>query len=163
MKATQLTALIFALALAAMPASAYHDFYAPYGDTSSSYSRSYSAENVNVRESEYGSSTTGGRYYHNIGNYNYGRSREFSFSRVSESEHSSQSTSYGARYPYYGYDNYGRDNSNYYYPRYDPVENDYYDYRPFSDSYEMGFTSPYYNPYQYSRVGAYAGYQPYGY
>lgn len=157
-------ALTIVLVLAALPVAAYHDgySYAPYGDYTQEYERSRTSESVSSRESESESSSSsygGRRYYSSADNYNYGRSRDFSFSRTSDYERESTSTNYG-----YPYGQYARGSSRYDYPSYDVNTGDYRDYRPFSDSYAMGFTSPYYDPYRYSRVGAYASrYRPYGY
>lgn len=148
--------------LAAFPAAAAHDLYAPYGDYGHSYERSRTSESVTAHESEHHSSSSdygGRRYYHSTDRYDYGRSRDFSFSRTSEYEREGHHANYG--YPY-GY--YGRGGSRYSYPYYDVGTSYGRDYRPFSDYYSMSFNSPYYDPYQYSRVGAYESrYLPYGY
>jgi hypothetical protein len=161
MNAFRLVALALLLALAAASVSAYH--YAPYGGSSYSYERSHTSESVTSRESEYQSSSSGScgwRYCHSTGSYDYGRSREFSFSRSSDYERETASNNYG----YMPYGSYSRGYSNYEYPYYDVGTSYGTDYRPFSEYYHLGFTSPYYDPYRYSRVGAYASnYRPYGY
>lgn len=162
MNTKTLFALILGFVLALTPVAAYHyDSYQPYGSYSQDYTRSYTTESVTSQESEYhrSSSGCGYRYCHSTGNYDYGRSRSFSFSRTNDYEHSS--TNYGYRGA--PYSNYGRSYSSYNYPYYNVNSGDYEDYRPFSDSYHLSHTSPYYNPYRYSSVGAYSGYRPYGY
>jgi hypothetical protein len=149
------------LVLAATSVTAYHYDYAPYGGFSTDYAHSRSSESVTSHESEYQSSSYGGcgwRYCHSRDSYNYGRSRDFSFSRTTDYEHASTSSNFG--YPAYSY---GRDYGSYQYPYYSPGTDYPRDYRPYHNYYEMSFTSPYYNPYRYSRVGAYSGYRPYGY
>ena len=139
---------------------------APYfgGSYGSEYTRSSSTEQVSVSESEYHRSTNnacGYGYCHSTGSYDYGRSRDFSFSRSENYENSRSyvNSNYGG-YPT-GYATYG--NSRYQYPYYDVGTSYGRDYRPFSEYYTQSRNSPYYNPYQYSRVGAYSGYRPYGY
>jgi len=162
MKALRLLALVFVAILASYTAAAYHyDYYPSYGTYDNEYTRSRSSESVSSRESEWHRSSYGGcgwSYCHSRDTYDYGRNREFSFSRTTDYENERHSSSAG--YPQYGY---GRGYSTYSYP-YSDVGTSYgRDYRPYHDDYEMSFTSPYYNPYQYSRVGAYSGYRPYGY
>ncbi len=170
MKTANISALFVALVLSAFSVSAHvyvDDYYDYHGRTyydgySSDYSRSSSSESVSVRESEYEHSSQnygGWRSSRVSDHYDYGRSREFAFSRSSKYESSTRNYDSGhpAGHYKYGY-------LDYYYPYYDVGTYYGYDYRPYSDDYELGFTSPYYNPYRYSRVGAYASrYLPYGY
>ncbi len=164
MQAQRLFAWLAVMLLAAsfVAADHYSYSYPPYGDYGSEYSRSRSTESVTIRESEsHHERSTGGRYYHATDDqYDYGRSRDFSFSRTYEDEHESHYSNAG--YAPYGYSSRGQ--ATYSYP-YDDVGTSYgRDYRPFSDYYEMSVTSPYYNPARYSRVGNYASrYLPYGY
>ncbi len=155
MKAIRLSALAILMVLAAFNAAAYHAV--PYGDYGHEYTRSRTSEQVSMHESEHESSWSdygGSRYYHNTDRYDYGRSRDFSFSRTSEYENERNYGNYGR---------YARDFIDYEYPYVDVGMNYGRDYRPYHDYYEMSFTSPYYNP-RYSRVGAYASrYLPYGY
>lgn len=163
MNARLLLALALAFVLAAVPAAAYHGYVAPYGGASYSYVRTHSTESVTSRESEYHRSYDdygGWRYRHSRGSYDYGRSRDFTFSRSFDYVREQSSSNYG--YAPYGY--YDRGSSAYVYPYDDFVTSYGRDYRPFSEYYHLSFTSPYYDPYRYSRVGAYASrYMPYGY
>ncbi len=163
MNAFRLFALTLVMILTSFNAAASHGSYLPYGDAGHEYTRSRTSESVTSHESEHESSWNdygGNRQYHNTDHYDYGRSRDFTFSRTSDYEserHYSNAGSYSSGYA-------SRDSVDYTYPYYDVNAGDYRDYRPYHDYYEMSFTSPYYNPYQYSRVGAYASrYLPYGY
>ena len=157
MNKLRFVALVLALILASVSATAYH--YTQYGSNTYESERSYSTESVNSYESEYHRSTSGCgyRYCHSIGSYDYGRTRSFSFSRTEsyESERSTSNYNYPSYYGNYGYYDYN-------YPYYDVGT--YYgsDYRPYDDYYSIRY-SPYHAN-QYSRVGAYASrYNPYGY
>ncbi|MEM2915878.1 MAG: hypothetical protein QXT19_00760 [Candidatus Woesearchaeota archaeon] len=170
MKTTTLGAFIAALILASFSVSAhlyvldYYDYYGrPYYDGyTSDYFRSSSSESVSIRESEYEHSLQNYGSWRGSrvsDHYDYGRSREFAFSRSSEYESSTRT--YDGGYPVWRY-SYGY--TDYSYPYYDVGTYYGYDYRPYSDDYELSYTSPYYNPYRYSRVGKYASrYRPYGY
>jgi len=169
MKAKRIAAVIVALILASFGVSAHfyaYDYYdvPRYGSTvSSDYSYSRNSESVSVRESESEHSSSSGRagsYRYATDHYDYGRSREYEFSRESVTESASTSRYYGHGYPF---SRYYYDGIDYRYPYYDVGTNYGYDYRPFSDYYEYGPTSPYYDPYRYSRRAYSSRYLPYGY
>lgn len=169
MKTSSIIAVVVALVLASFSVSAHfyaYDYYdVPlYGDTfSSDYSYSRNSESVRISESESehsSSSGRSGRYRYSTDHYDYGRSRTYEFARKSESESMSRSYDSGHRQPYVRY---YYDGIYYRYPYYDVGTNYGYDYRPFSDYYSYGYTSPYYDSYKYSRVRRYSSYVPYGY
>ncbi len=163
MNAFRLSMLAVVAVLLAFPVAASHGYVMPYGGFGSEYERSRTSESVTVHESEsYSSSSDYGGYrnYHSSDNYDYGRSRDFSFSRTEDYERESSYGSHGYR----PYGDYVRGYSSYSYPYYDVGTSYGVDYRPFSDYYSMSRNSPYYDPYRYSRVGAYESrYLPYGY
>lgn len=159
MKALRLFTLAIVMILAAFNAAASHGSYLPYGDYGHEYTRSRTSESMTSHESSW-SDYGGSRYYHNTDHYDYGRSRDFTFSRTSDYENERHYSNAGG-YPSGAY---ARDSIDYTYPYDDAGTNYGRDYRPYHDYYEMSFTSPYYNPSRYSRVGAYTSrYLPYGY
>lgn len=161
MKALRLLNALVLIILSSFTVFAYGYAYFPYGDYTQDYSHSYTTEQVSVRESERESSSNNyaGRYYQSTDNYDYGRSRDFAFSRTSDYESTNRAVN-AADYPARLY---ARDYSTYSYPYYDAGTEYGRNYRPYYDSYETRITSPYENPYRYSRTGAYMKYLPYGY
>jgi hypothetical protein len=163
----RLIALCLLFALAASSAAAYHDAYIAYpsyGGFSHNYEHSYNAESVSVRESEFEHVDTSAsdwwyNDYHSTTHYDYGRSREFSFSRVSDYTRQGMTTDLGYGLRPYSYPYVYRAGSAYAYP-YSSFGPD--DRRLFSEYYPYGKTSPYYNPAYASRAG-YSRYLPYGY
>ena len=142
----KLIALLMAFALLSTTAFAY--YYAPYGSSTSEYSHTKSSESITVSENEHARTTYSSSNYWRPGNYratetyDYGRSREFSFSKEYENTYERKSDL--RAYPYitgtYDYNRFAYP----YYP--DSQYSDYYDY-----SYDL-------QPYSNSRFANYYGY-----